>query len=421
MKILVVSLLRIGDLILHQEIIRSIRREHPTGRISCLINDTVVAACDLIPEVDEWIIFDRKDLQKKMNQRQRWIFLPVLCIEKLIHELKSRQFDQVVNLTHSVISGHFCALLKSVKTEVRGLCLDIHGKMIPDLASVQRTQAMSYFNHQWSVEKMPLLHYTEILSLVSGYSLDHLAPTLERGKKSSVISFQILTSDERKHFDLEKWFDLIFFLKQKMPSFEMQILCSLEEANQIEKNIDTISQRKLGSPFQALKVTACSLFESIELIQQSAVFISHDTSLLHLAARTTTPIVQLSLGASHIYKTSSISAGTVVLAARRSCFPCAHQGSCHLPKFECHEDIQPEDLLSAIQFQLEKNQHELLSSLSMVQIVDGLWWLQNKIQRNFSIKQALYFSLGGQLQSGQFSKGVSFESRNSESFNATIG
>jgi len=46
--------------------------------------------------------------------------------------------------------------LKSVKTEVRGLCLDIHGKMIPDLASVQRTQAMSYFNHQWSVEKMPL-------------------------------------------------------------------------------------------------------------------------------------------------------------------------------------------------------------------------------------------------------------------------
>lgn len=388
MKILVISLLRVGDLILHHEIIKSIREKYPLGHISCLVNDHNTFFQDLLPQVNEWIVFPRQELQREMNHPQRWIFAPVLRLEKILQALKSEKYDQVINLTHNVISGHIAGYLDSGPTEVRGLCLNTQGKIS------FKSEALDFMNAVWSVDKEPLLHYVEILSLVSQYEVNFRASPVKSSSKG-VLSFQISTSDNRKHFDFAKWTDIFKFLQKHLVGMRFQIVVAPFE--------EEMWRQRCQQNSLVVDIIPCTLHESIDVVRESDVFVTHDTSLLHLASHTSTPVVQLSLGASHIYKTSTLKHGSLVVTARKSCFPCDHQGGCHLPRFECHDDISGKDLLAAIELSLQKSSHELPSRMSQVQIVDGLWWLQNKEKRrNFSQKKSLYSSLGGHLKSELF-------------------
>ena len=410
MKILVLSMLRLGDLILHHEIIRSIRRTHPGSQISCLINDGSRAAIELIPEIDEWIVFPRDEWQHQMNQSQRWIFSPVLQLEKILRRLKSEKYDQILNLTHSVISGHIVGFLADSSREVRGLCLNENGQLDTKSVSADFLRPLQYMNHTWSTDNAPLIHYLEMLAIVSGYGLKLDSQKAHRDQAFQVLSFQLSTSDARKHFSKAKWVEILKNVQNEFPHLAIQILTAPNENSNWKDHLPDV------------KVIPCTLSEGVQLIRQSDVFVSHDTSLLHLASRTATPIVQISLGSSHVYKTSSLQNGTVVIAAQKSCFPCGHQASCPHPRFECHEDVDAEKILEAIKYQISAQTHRLPSRLSQVQIVDGLWWLQNeKNDRNFSQKQTLYNLLSGHPDSELFSKEERLESKSSNPFDASIG
>src|SRR4051812_44844975 len=100
MKILVVSLLRLGDILLATSVLRSLKRENPKAEIHILINGQFQAVTNLIPHVTKVFSFDRDGIQQIIGTADRSLLEAYFRVEDLVEQLQTEQYDKVINLTH---------------------------------------------------------------------------------------------------------------------------------------------------------------------------------------------------------------------------------------------------------------------------------------------------------------------------------
>ena len=126
MKILVVSLLRLGDVILSTPIIKGLSQKYPNAEIHILMNKQFEGVSGLIPYVSQFHYFDRKLIQDGLVQAERPLFEPYHRLESLLTELDKENYSEVINLTHNKMSGWLCSLIKG--KEKKGLAINPRGQ-----------------------------------------------------------------------------------------------------------------------------------------------------------------------------------------------------------------------------------------------------------------------------------------------------
>ncbi|KYG67222.1 lipopolysaccharide heptosyltransferase-I [Bdellovibrio bacteriovorus] len=294
MKILVVSLLRLGDVIQQAALFRGLRQQNPDAEIHLLINQQFSHVDEVLPGiVDKYIYFDREALQKGIGEPAYNILWPYRQLEGLINQLNAEDYDVAYNFTHTKLSGYLLGA-----TEIK----NVKGLMHTE----GRFQGLSnkwlrYFNDRFSVEGKSLFHYVELLGRSFDIPVTKTPSTISNKSKNKLVLFQCLTSKAAKNWNLEYFQVLKNMIETSLVDHKVRILGASFEKEDLLKF------------FAEEDLLICNLSDAKEYLSEAALLVTGDTSIKHLAAQAGTPIVELAIGPSDPIKTGAFSANSLVL------------------------------------------------------------------------------------------------------------
>ncbi|MDG0816946.1 glycosyltransferase family 9 protein [Bdellovibrio svalbardensis] len=334
MKILVVSLLRLGDIIQQEPLLRGLREKHPDAEIHVLLNKQFASIERLLSGVvDRYFTFDRESLQRGLGEAEFNILWSYNQLEALVNQLNGQNYDQVLNFTHNKLSAYLIGAVTS--PDKRGLYQD-NGKF-----QGLENRWLRYFNDRFSGTQKSLFHYIELL----GNSFDIPTPKkalvqTESKKKSKVVLFQCLTSDVKKNWGLDNFQQLKRTIENGLVDYKVSILGASFEREQLSK------------VFADDDLVICDLVEAKAHLQNAALLVTGDTSIKHLAAQIGTPVVEIAIGSSDPSKTSAFTDASRILTSAVPCAPCNHSQACTQKSHLCADDLSVDQVFAAVWDQL---------------------------------------------------------------------
>lgn len=324
MRILVVSLLRIGDSFMHLKVIQGIQKKYPHAKIDIAMNDEFAYLNSFFEEKGiQMHLFPRKEFQKMIFDEGSHLLEPIWAMQEWFHNLSKNNFDQVYNFTHTRISAYFMEMVYARKKS--GLCFEggefhLHG-----------TEWLDYLNQNFASGYKSEFHIIEVLSKSFDLPLD-IEKSEDREFKK--ILMQPLTSDSKKNWPLGQWKKLFELIRKKLPQYEVRVLAAPSELP------------ILRDYFQDTDVLGLTFSEAEAILKESDLLISGDTSIVHLASLTRTRSVMISLGSSDPIKTGPFLFGSGVISGEAPCRPCSHTTNCSQPSHICSSRIDPESVFA---------------------------------------------------------------------------
>ncbi|MFM6926874.1 MAG: glycosyltransferase family 9 protein, partial [Bdellovibrio sp.] len=357
MKILVVSLLRLGDLIQQEPLLRGLRKKNPGAEIHVLINTQLATAESLFAGVvDHFFYFDRESLQRGLGEANYNLLWSYTQLEGLVAELSAQKYDQIFNFTHNKLSAYVIGAIQA--QDKRGL-FQQDGRF-----QGLDNRWLRYFNDRFAGTQRSLFHYVELLGNAFAISTDRKA--VEPRGKSKLVLFQCLTSDEKKNWGLAKFLQLKSAIEEALVDYKVCILGAPFE------------REKLAQLFGESNLLVCGLSEAKEHLKKAALLVTGDTSIKHLAAQLGTPVVELALGSSDWTKTAAFSEGTRILSGNAACAPCGHSVKCSQKSHLCADEISVDQVFAAVWDQLSHGpQKQTLETRDLERVVWSVY-LDNK-------------------------------------------
>lgn len=346
MKILVVSLLRLGDLIQQGELLRSLRAQHPQAEIHVLINRQFSQIAKILEGcVDQFIHFEREAIQKGLGEAEYNILWSYQVVADLVDRLSAEKYDVIYNFTHNRLSGYLIGAIQC--PEKRGLYHQ--DGQFQGLAN----RWLRYFNDRFSGTQKSLFHYLEILGNAYGIPVEKRRFEVEpQRRRNKLILLQCLTSDEKKNWGLEQFAQLKRVIEISLVDYEVCILGA------------SFEQEKLLQYFKAGELLICDLSEAQKHLRNCSLLVTGDTSIKHMAAQLGTPIVEIAIGSSDASKTAAFSNQAVILKSDIPCAPCSHSQACPQKSHLCADNISVEKVFESVWNQLSSekiNQVNLLN------------------------------------------------------------
>lgn len=341
MKILVVSLLRLGDIVMTTPALEGLRKQYPSAQVDLLINKQFAGLAPMLEGVRKVHLFDRKSLQQSLGDVNTPIFEAYDQVSALVNRLNYESYDRVINLTHNRLSAWLIALLNS--EDKRGLSFTNRGQ-----ASFG-SPWFRYLNDYVATGGREVFHNSDIFYYGSG--LDHepgaiqLRETAEgvseaeqilEGQREFIL-IQAKTSEAKKDWGSEALATALRQLRLLHPSIEFYIMGAPFEEDFVDECL-SLCQAKGVKAQKAI----CSLAGALSLIHRARLLITGDTSVKHMACATKTPVVELSLGSSDYRKTGVYKEGSVIIQGKVACAPCSHSQPCDQKSHVCRIQIRPE-------------------------------------------------------------------------------
>jgi ADP-heptose:LPS heptosyltransferase len=341
MKILVVSLLRLGDVILASSVPAGLKKKYPGCEVHMLINGQFSGVTKLISSVDKFQYFDREPIQKGLGDSSTSLFESFDRVKKLTKSLRSEEYDLVINLTHNRLSGWICSLVQA--KDVIGLSFSSTGQ------SSFGSPWIRYLNNQMSSTSSEPFHYVDLFYYASGLDKEARSLSLQEDSESSeyaqaltagardIILIQPLTSDQKKNWPLKHFASVIESLQTLRPSAKFLILSSPAEAESIKPWVAEMTE--LGLRVENI---VCDLSEAYSLLKRASLLVTGDTSIKHLASAAKTKVVEISIGSSYFQKTGIYQEGCIIVQSKEPCAPCPHKSPCSRQTHACGESLSPE-------------------------------------------------------------------------------
>lgn len=326
MKILLVSLLRLGDVIQQGALFKGLRQQFPDAEIHLLMNRQFSHVEEVLPGmIDKYIFFDREDLQRGLGEAGYNILYPYRRLEDLVNFLNQQNYDVAYNLTHTKLSAY---LLGSTDiTNIKGLS-HAEGRF-----RGLSNRWLRYFNERFSTQQRSLFHYVELLGHSFKIPVVRPAQRLTTGKiKKKTVLFQCLTSQEKKNWSLENFRALKGLIETSLVDYHIRILGAAFE------------KEKLLQYFSEDELLICGLAEAKQHLQEAALLVTGDTSIKHLAAQAGTPIVEIAMGGSDALKTGAFADNAIILQSAVVC-----------DRHTCGSDLSVEKVFTAVWDQLSGN------------------------------------------------------------------
>lgn len=349
MKILVVSLLRIGDVLMALPMIHGLRLAYPGAEIHLLAN-SVTSSLEPLVDFVRWHYFDRSNLQLGLGDYDHAIFDSFHRLSATVDNLNEQSFDLLINVTQNRLSGWLCAAIHA--RDKIGLTFDRDGR--------GRTGS-SWFNHLNDCaeeENLEPFHYSDLFSYGAGVrpinelTLGETEEGLQEAENllptggGPLVLVQTLTSDPKKNWSENLWIKTLCSLKSSQPQARFLILGAPFERDPLLQFIAECEKRKLSCD-----LALCSVSGAFSLLKRASVLVTGDTSIKHLAGLANCPTLELSVGSSDFRKTGVYRAGNVIIQSLETCAPCPHKGPCIQSTHRCGDRLNP-DLVASVADQI---------------------------------------------------------------------
>lgn len=350
MKILAISLLRFGDILMHLPALSKLKAHDPEASIHIIINDAFRNMEALIVGVDKIHYFPRSLLQSQMNDSYAHILNSVYHLKDLVRELNAEKYDKVYNYTQNRLSGVLTELIEAQEKK---------GTVFKNSSfQIMNSKWFKYLNETIS-DKDCQFHFSDLvcegdaslytgqnISLSSTYSGELEYETLNLSDQP-IISYQFSTSDIKKNLNIQKATEILLAMKSAFPNHQHMVLLFPQETFTLPEEIKSFH---------------CSLAGAYSALIRSELLVTVDTGIKHMAAFSDVPVVELCLGSSIPQFTSTLSDQSYILTSAAECAPCTHSSPCSKKSHECEEIFHSAETIVKISENiLKKTQHQVYS------------------------------------------------------------
>ncbi len=345
-KILLLNLMRMGDILQMTTVIEALRENHPQAQIVLVLNETFLKVGQRI-DVDEIIPFAVHPLGQLLHQEDSH-FYAYGCLKEFLHAVNALgPYDLVFNLTPSPAAASLSSLISH--TMRRGMWIEKDGSfMAIDPWS-------TYLVSMMSNRKTNSFHLVDIwMRSVDQHgprSLHmHLYPEdirkaeeilIEEGinlDKDLLIGFQVSASQKEKCWSEKEFIRLGQALKQGLNARVIFFGVAAERSL-----CDDICTHIPGSINLAGKT---GLGDLAAVLQRCKLLITNDTGTQHVAAAVGTQVIVISVGPVFFRETGPYGEGHFVFQAKPPCAPCAFNISCLNPV--CKEMVRSEHIYNGV-------------------------------------------------------------------------
>jgi ADP-heptose:LPS heptosyltransferase len=338
--ILVINLMRLGDLIQTTPVLRCLRSQHPDSRVTLIVKDLFQEPARLLPGVDRLLQFPSVNLAMLLDQEGGW---PEAArrLADWLRESFPRPPELVVNLTPNPL-GSVLALATGGR-DIRGMAAYRSWELgtRPDWASyalvVSRARQANPFN-------LVDLFLREGGLAPDGRGLEVTVPPAAKAEAEALCQGLKLPADTRlvglfpgASRPERCWPTALFartgsmLLKNRACHFFL--LGSAKETTLGEAIARAMPP---GSTTSLLGRTSPAVLAAC--LQGLDLLITNDTGPMHLAAAVDTPTLALFLASARVQDTGPVGRGHVIMEPRLDCHPCL--APCPQPR--CHQAITPE-------------------------------------------------------------------------------
>lgn len=303
-KICIVQLTRIGDVIQTFQAARQFKYENPNFSLSLVARrDMAKGLIFLLKDVfDEVFLFETSDFfpvgTKRLDSAKD-------RLNAFIKEVNQSEFDLLVNFSFTNTSSYLCNLIS---------------------AKVKMGTRRNFKNQLVITDKWSQYVYSNVLeSDFCPYNLVDIYRNMLGAKDNhsfafdqvleNTISIHPFASSQEKRFDNESWSKLIFRLLKTNPTYEIRLLGAKNDSIDAQ---EILSQNYLNEFRHRIlsHVGQLSIEESFHTVNNSKLFIGHDSMVSHLAAIAEKESVIISLGQVKPFETSPYNDKAVNLAIK---------------------------------------------------------------------------------------------------------
>ncbi|HYD39422.1 MAG TPA: glycosyltransferase family 9 protein [Anaeromyxobacter sp.] len=336
-RTLVLSLLRAGDTLVHLPALAALRAADPGGELHVLVQAAARPAIALLAT--------QATVHPLPVDHQGGPLGPCAA---LVEELRARDFDLVVNLTHRLFAADLAAAVGGRRQL---------GLVRRDGAPAVSSPWLAALNDWGTSAALSVLHYADVACQALGVPradpdlVARLPPAVEDwwrtararlgldagaplpGPGRPLVALQLTTSEPKKTWPAARWAAFARELRARVPEVALVALASpAEEA--------AVAAALAGT---GAGVLACTLPEAARLLADAALLVTGDTALVHLGALAGAPVMLLSSGSSAFRELGPAGAGHLVLQAAWPCAPCAHDPGCLASArgHPCVEAVEP--------------------------------------------------------------------------------
>lgn len=305
MKILILQLARLGDIYQTWPILRALRRTHPHAQIEVLTRPRFAAAYDGLEVISKRRVLPTTEMMTPLLEDQLNVKASLAILSDVLNELKSENYDWILNLSFSPFSSYLTHAIAADKTKVSGYSRTSDGFLaIPDDMS-------AYFYAQVGIGRPNRFHLAEIFGTLAEVDLieaDWLpARNLQTTLTAPDVLFHVGASEGKKQISPIKWITIINQFSKIHPGTIGLIGSSSEEA--VALQIASSVAEGLVTNY----VGKTDLQELFGLIAGAKVVVGADSAPMHMASITGTACVNLSLESVNFWETGPRAKGSVIL------------------------------------------------------------------------------------------------------------
>ncbi len=339
MDILVINLMRLGDLVQSAPVLRGLRARHPRARLTLAAMDIFREAASLLGPVDRLLTFPSLELALSLD-REGWPSASRLLARWLHEHLRPRP-DLTVNLTPTLLAGLLARV--SGAREIRGLAVSPQRELAtwPAWASyslvVSKARSANPFNVvDLFVRGAGLAPDGQGLALPAAPEFRALGRQRRAGLSlpagTALIGLMPGASQPERQWPPEKFAQAAGRLLQARPCHFLLL------GGAGERRLGQAIQSRLPANAATLKAGETDLRELAAWLAGVDLLITNDTGPMHLAASVGTRVLALFLASARVRDTGPAGPGHVALEPRLACHPCRHP----CPRLACHEAITPQ-------------------------------------------------------------------------------
>lgn len=321
MKFLIIRFSSIGDIVLTTPVVRCLRKQVPDAEIHFLTKQSFRGILSSNPYIDK-------------------IHVLADSFELMLHELKTEEYDYIIDLHHNLRTLRIKRFLKNVKS-----------------FSFNKLNVEKFILTNLKINVLPGKHIVdrnmETLRLFSvtndGEGLDYFIPEAE-----------VVDNKDLPTSHLHGYIAVVIgaaLATKQLPLHKLKELCAaIDHPLILLGGKEDYENGKAIAAMDDVKIyNACgkfSLNESADLVRRSKLVITHDTGLMHIAAALQKPIISVwgntvpQFGMYPYYGKYSKQHYDVVEVNKLWCRPCSKIGYKKCPRghFKCMENIAIADI-----------------------------------------------------------------------------
>ncbi|MEW5895705.1 MAG: GT4 family glycosyltransferase PelF [Candidatus Omnitrophota bacterium] len=333
LNLLVIKMTALGDVVLITASLKALRRSYPRARICCLVDESCKDILRKCPYLDELIVIDLKGRDRGP-----------LGILKAGLRLTGYHFDKVIDFQNNQKSHLLAAMT---------FAPHIYGYRNKKLGFLV-TDPVVNPDH----DLPPVEHQFKVLNLMGikpdPEDLLEIYPSSTDVQKAQALLDSEWVSSGMKLVGINLSASLKWKTKN-WPLKKMARLCDLMAAENVRvmitgtgKDKETADElMRLTKSKPANFVGRTKINELAVLIRRCDVYITPDSSPMHLAAAVGTPFIAL-FGPTSAKRHLPPNRSSIVIQRKMDCAPCYNARFCRILNHACMEDIREEEVFEAV-------------------------------------------------------------------------